>query len=69
MHNVDVVLSDAPVGPSIRIRAFNHLLGECGIVFFATAKLAAAHRRNFPKSLDRAPVIRPTGNTTLRALS
>jgi LysR family transcriptional activator of nhaA len=28
IHNIDVVLSDAPVPPSIRIRAFNHLLGE-----------------------------------------
>ncbi len=66
VHDLDVVLSDAPVGPSIRIRAFNHLLGECGVVLFGTAKLAAAHRRNFPKSLDGAPVVLPTENTTLR---
>lgn len=66
VHNLDIVLSDAPIDPSIRIRAFNHLLGECGIVFFGTAKLAAAHRRNFPESLDGAPVILPTENTTLR---
>ena len=66
VHNLDIVLADAPIDPSIRIRAFNHLLGECGIVFFGTAKLAAAHRRNFPESLDGAPVILPTENTTLR---
>jgi len=66
VHNLDVVLSDAPVNPSIRVKAFNHLLGECGVVFFATAKLATAHRRNFPKSLHGAPVILPTENTTLR---
>ena len=66
VHNLDIVLADAPIDPSIRIRAFSHLLGECGIVFFGTAKLAAAHRRNFPESLDGAPVILPTENTTLR---
>lgn len=66
VNNVDVVLSDAPVGPSIRIRAFNHLLGECGVVLCATAKLAATHRRSFPRSLDGAPLILPTENTTLR---
>jgi LysR family transcriptional activator of nhaA len=66
VHNLDVVIADAPVGPSVRIRAFNHLLGECDVVFFATAKLAAAHKRGFPKSLDGAPIILPTENTTLR---
>jgi len=66
VHGLDVVLADAPVGPSVRIRAFNHLLGESDVVFFATAKLAAAYKRGFPKSLDGAPVILPTENTTLR---
>ena len=66
VHSLDVVLADAPVGPTVRIRAFNHLLGECDVVFFATAKLAATYKRGFPKSLDGAPVILPTENTTLR---
>ena len=30
VHAVDLVLSDAPVGPGSSVRAFNHLLGECG---------------------------------------
>jgi LysR family transcriptional activator of nhaA len=60
------VLSDAPVPPSIRIRAFNHLLGECGVVFFGTEELAARYQRNFPKSLSGAPMLLPTENTTLR---
>jgi LysR family transcriptional regulator, transcriptional activator of nhaA len=66
VHNLDVVISDAPVGPSLRIRAFSHLLGECGVVFFATPKLAAAHRRTFPESLDGAPMLLPTESTVLR---
>lgn len=66
VHSLDVVIADAPVSPSVRIRAFNHLLGEGDIVLFATAKLAAAHQHGFPKSLEGAPVILPTENTTLR---
>jgi LysR family transcriptional regulator, transcriptional activator of nhaA len=66
VHNLDVVIADAPVGPSVNVRAFNHLLGECDVVFFATPRLAAAYKANFPKSLDGAPVILPTENTTLR---
>jgi LysR family transcriptional activator of nhaA len=66
VHNLDVVLSDAPVGPSIRVRAFSHLLGECGVVFFATPELAAAHKKKFPKSLEGAPLLLPGENTALR---
>ena len=36
------------------------------IELFATPKLAAAHRRRFPKSLDGAPLLLPTENTSLR---
>ena len=34
MHELDVVLSDAPVGRSLSVRVFNHLLGECGVTVF-----------------------------------
>jgi len=66
IHGLDVILADAPVAPSLRVRAFNHLLGECGVTFFGTTRLAAAHRRGFPRSLEGAPVLLPTENTTLR---
>lgn len=66
LHNVDVVLSDSPVGPSAPVRAFAHLLGECGVTLFGAAKLAGAARRGFPKSLESAPMLLPTENTALR---
>ncbi len=34
VHRLDIVLSDAPVSPTVHVRAFNHLLGECGLTFF-----------------------------------
>jgi LysR family transcriptional regulator, transcriptional activator of nhaA len=66
LHNVDVILSDSPVGPSAPLRAFGHLLGECAVTLFGTPKLAATYRRGFPKSLDAAPLLLPTENTALR---
>jgi LysR family transcriptional activator of nhaA len=65
-HQLDVVLSDAPVTPSLNVRAFNHPLGECGVVWMGAPALAKAHRRNFPKSLDGAPVLLPTDDTAIR---
>jgi LysR family transcriptional regulator, transcriptional activator of nhaA len=66
VHTLDVVLSDAPALPSLSVRVFNHLLGECGVTVFATEALARAHRRRFPASLHGAPFLLPTANTALR---
>ncbi len=65
-HDLDVVIGDAPVSPSLPVRAFNHLLGECAVEFFAPPHLAEGLRRGFPASLDEAPVLLPTRGTTLR---
>ncbi len=66
VYELDLVLSDSPIGPDVKVRAFNHLLGECGVSIFGTKKLATKYRRRFPKSLDGAPFIIPTANTALR---
>lgn len=66
VSDLDLVLADAPLGGQARVRAFNHLLGECGVSFFAVAELAKAHRKEFPASLDGAPMLLPTDNTLLR---
>jgi len=66
LNALDVVLTDAPLSPTTKIRAFNHLLGECGVSIMGAAKLAATYRRGFPKSLDRAPFLLPAENTALR---
>jgi LysR family transcriptional regulator, transcriptional activator of nhaA len=47
IHALDLVLTDAPVPPTIRVRAFNHALGECGVTVFGVPQLAAAHGRIF----------------------
>ncbi|HET6436566.1 MAG TPA: transcriptional activator NhaR [Anaeromyxobacter sp.] len=63
---LDVVLSDAPAGPGIAVKAFNHLLGECGTSFFASKEIAAARRSGFPGSLDGAPLLVPGDGSSLR---
>ena len=65
-HDIDVVLTDAPVEPGINVKAFHHLLVECDVLLFASTKLARKYRRGFPRSLDGAPFLLPTRNTTSR---
>ena len=66
LHRVDVVIADGPAGPSIPVRAFNHLLGECGTSFFAAPRLAATLRRKFPRSLHAAPFLLPGAPSMVR---
>lgn len=66
MHELDVVLSDAPVSPTLSVRAYNHLLGSSGVCWMATPAIAASLRRNFPRSLDGVPMLLPTDDTAIR---
>jgi LysR family transcriptional activator of nhaA len=66
MQEYDMVLTDAPIGQNVRVKAFNHPLGDCGVGFFAEPGLARRFRKGFPKSLDGAPMLLPTSNTALR---
>jgi LysR family transcriptional activator of nhaA len=65
LHGLDVLLADAPVGPR-GVRAFSHLLGECGTTFFGTAEFARRCRRAFPRSLHGVPCLLPGPNSMLR---
>lgn len=66
LHALDILIADAPVPTGSNVRAFNHLLGETGVSFFATRELARAHREGFPGSLHGAPMLLPLENLTLR---
>ncbi len=66
IHEVDVVLSDAPVTPTLNVRAYNHLLGASGVCWMAAPAIAASLKRDFPRSLDGVPMLLPTDDTAMR---
>lgn len=65
-HELDLVLADVPASGNIRVRAFNHPLGECPVGFFGTAKLVKQYRQGFPQSLGTAPLLLPSANSSVR---
>ena len=66
VHKIDLVLADAPMSPTLNVRAYNHLLGESGLSFFATRKAARKYKAGFPHSLNEAPMLIPTASSALR---
>src|SRR5438445_12678649 len=69
LHEIDVVLSDSPVTPSLNMRVYSHYLGDCGVVWMAPPRLAKLYRKGFPKSLNGARVLLPTDDTATRRKS
>ncbi len=61
-----LVLSDAAAPESGAHRAYAHVLGESPILLYGTRALAAKYRPRFPQSLNGAPLLLPTAQTSLR---
>lgn len=66
IHGLDIVLTDTPVKPGLSVKAYSHMLGECGVSFFAVDQLAAKLQEGFPRSLDGAPMLLPSPMSALR---
>ena len=66
LHELDIVLSDSPIGPGLSVKAFNHMLGECGLTFFAVDELSGPLQDGFPGSLSGAPMLLPSSSFYLR---
>jgi LysR family transcriptional activator of nhaA len=66
VQRLDVVIADAPMPRELDVRAFSHLLGTCGIAFFAAPALARRHRTEFPRALDGAPMLVPGDDAAVR---
>jgi hypothetical protein len=61
------VIAGGPIPPGINVRGFSHVLGECGISFLAVTHLARPLRKDFPRSLNGAPLLIPGENNLVQA--
>jgi LysR family transcriptional activator of nhaA len=68
LHELDAVLTDSPLVPEVRVKAFTHLLGECGVTLLGSPELADRYRPGFPDSLHHAPLLLPTSTSALRRM-
>jgi LysR family transcriptional activator of nhaA len=66
-HEMDVVIADQPADPSIKVKAFSHQLGECGISFLGSEAFTKLRKR-FPHSLNGLPILLPGEATSTRRI-
>lgn len=66
IQRLDLVLTDAPIAGAVKVKAFNHFLGDCGVTFFATQKLDRTLKGKFPQKLDGANFLALTTDSLSR---
>ncbi len=66
VHTLNLIITDSPMSRTSSIKCFNHSLGQCGLTFFATRKLARIYSGDFPGVLDGAPMLLPGKQTAIR---
>jgi LysR family transcriptional activator of nhaA len=66
VHQLDLVLSDRPIPSGLSVKAFTHALGSSEIALFARKGTTKKYEKQFPQSLDKAPILLPTMDNPIR---
>lgn len=66
VHRLDLVLSDRRMPVNTSVKAYNHSLGDSEIALFSTPSALRRYKRNFPQSLDGAPMLLPGRGSAMR---
>ncbi|MDH4042037.1 MAG: transcriptional activator NhaR [Gammaproteobacteria bacterium] len=66
VHQLDMVLSDRPIPSGLSVKAFSHALGSSEIALFAKKGSTRQYEKDFPQSLDKAPILLPTMDNPIR---
>ena len=65
VHKLDLVISDQPLPSGTHVRAYNHALGSSPVGLFAHKEQAHLYK-DFPNSLNKAPILLPNAESALR---
>lgn len=65
LHRLDMVVADRPLPSDVRVRGFNHKLGESDVAFFATSALAKVCKQ-FPACLHQSAFLIPGEDSSMR---
>jgi LysR family transcriptional activator of nhaA len=68
IHELDLVIADAPHPPGLDVKCYSHALGSSGVAFLASPALLAPLHGNpgFPQVMARLPLLLPGLDSALR---
>lgn len=67
VHRLDLVLTDAPLDPSLKVQAFSHLLADSPVAVYARGRAASGRKAtSLAGLLDGAPFLQPGVKSALR---
>ncbi len=66
IHKMDLVIADRPLPSDLGVKGYSHALGRTPIAFYAVRALANRYRKDFPRSLQGAPMLIPSDGSTIR---
>ncbi len=66
INRLDLILTDQPLQPGSHVKAYNHLLTESGLTFFASKQLASQCKVAFPSCLSGKPFLMPGKKAIVR---
>ena len=66
VHQLDLVLSDRPIPSGLSVKAFSHALGSSELALFGKKGTTRQYEKDFPHSLDKAPILLPTMDNPIR---
>lgn len=66
IHQLDLILSDCSIPGGLNVKAFSHSLGASEIVMYGRRELVRRYGKDFPHSLDEAPILLPTRDNPIR---
>jgi LysR family transcriptional activator of nhaA len=65
LHRLDMVVADRPLPSGVRVRGYNHKLGESDVAFFAASGITL-DCEDFPACLDGMPMLLPGEDSSAR---
>lgn len=66
IHQLDLIIADAPSPFGMDVKCYSHKLGESGIAFLAAPTVIHSKRGLFPQCLDGLPLLLPGQDSVLR---
>lgn len=66
IHQLDLIIADAPQPFGMDVKGYSHKLGECGVTFLASAELSKKIEKKFPDNLKNTPLLLPGQDSALR---